>query len=253
MRSENSASQADDDDLARECLDRFLSAVVTGPYTAVWDRALAAENQGLALEAWRWLRAESDVYDLPRLVEELQAPLDVLRSEYDRVFGLAAPKECPPYETEYYPTQEIFGRSQQLADVAGFYRAFGIEPVQSSPERPDHMALELEFLAFLLLKKRLALATTDLDPDAGEQASVCERAYRDFFRDHLAWWVPSFATGLCCKAADGYHSVLARVLTGWVTAECRRLDIAAVLRPVRPEMIEGPEEQSGCAARPLYP
>jgi putative dimethyl sulfoxide reductase chaperone len=253
MRSESSASQSAADDLARECLYRFLAAVVAGPYSADWDRASGAENQGLAIEAWRWLQAESDEFEMIRLVQELDASPAALRAEYDTVFGLVVPRECPPYETEYYPTQEIFGRSQQLADVAGFYRAFGIKPVQSSPERPDYLALELEFLAFLLLKKRLALATTDLDPDAGEQASVCERAHRDFFRDHLAWWVPAFATGLCCKAADGYHSVLARVLTGWITAECRRLDIAAVLRPVRPEMIEGPEEQSGCAACPLHP
>ena len=123
-----------------------------------------------------------------------------LRAEYDRVFGLVVPKECPPYETEYHPTQETFVRSQQMADIAGFYRAFGIEPAQSSPERPDHLALELEFMAFLLTKKRLALAAVELDPEAAEQVSICDRAQRDFFRDHLAWWVPSFAAGLRRKA-----------------------------------------------------
>lgn len=252
MRSESSASHSAADDLARECLYRFLSAVVAGPYSADWDRASGAENQGLAIEAWRWLQAEPDEFEMIRLVEELDASPDALRAQYDTVFGLVVPRECPPYETEYYPTQETFGRSQQIADVAGFYRAFGIEPMQSSPERPDHLALELEFMAFLLLKKRLAFATADLGPEASEQASVCERAHRDFFRDHLAWWVPAFAAGLRRKATDGYHRVLARVLTAWIPAECRRLDISEVLRPVRQEPIEGPEEQSGCAACPLH-
>jgi hypothetical protein len=103
----------------------------------------------------------------------------------------------------------------------------------------------------LLMKKRLAITATDTDPEAGEQASVCDSALRDFFRDHLAWWLPAFAAGLHRKAGVGYLHVLASVLTLWIPAECRRLDISAVLRPVRREPIEQPEEQSGCAACPL--
>src|SRR5512135_3758830 len=176
MRRESSASQATTDDLARECLYRFLSAVVAGPYSADWERALGAENQDLVIEAWHWLQPESDEFEMIRLMEELEASPQALRAQYDTVFGLVVPKECPPYETEYYPTQETFGRSQQMADIAGFYRAFGIEPAQSSPERPDHLALELEFMAFLLLKKRLALAAVETDPEVGVQASTCDRA-----------------------------------------------------------------------------
>ncbi len=138
-----------------------------------------------------------------------------------------------------------------MADIAGFYRAFGIEPSRSSPERPDHLGLVLEFLAFLLLKKRLALAALDHDPEAGEQASVCEETERAFFCDHLAWWVPAFAAGLRRKALGGYLQALAGVLAVWMPAECRRLEIQAVLRPARPELIEEPEEQSGCTACPL--
>jgi hypothetical protein len=53
------------------------------------------------------------------------------------------------------------------------------------------------------------------------------------------------------KAVGGYLRALAEVLAVWVPAECRRLEIQAVLRPARPELIEVPEEQSGCAACPL--
>ena len=73
-------------------------------------------------------------------------------------FGLVLTRECPPYETEYHPSSEPFFRSQEMADVAGFYRAFGLETAQAARERPDYLGLELEFMAFLLLKKRLALA-----------------------------------------------------------------------------------------------
>ncbi len=252
MRGDSSASLSAADDLARECLYRFLSAVVAGPYLAGWDRAFDGENQNLVIEAWHWLEPESDEFAMIRLMEQLDASPQEVRAQYDTVFGLLVPKECPPYETEYYPAQETFGRSQQMADVAGFYKAFGIVPAQSSPERPDHLALELEFMGFLLLKKRLALAAANADPEAGEQASVCERTLRDFLRDHLAWWLPMFAAGLHRKAGAGYLHSLAGVLTKWIPAECRRLGVSAVLRPVRPEPIEGREEQSGCAACPLH-
>jgi TorA maturation chaperone TorD len=220
------------------------------------DLALAAADwlgSGSAPESMLHARDMTDPVEseVTRLVDGLRAPTDALRAEYDRIFGLVVPKECPPYETEYYPTQETFARSQQMADIAGFYRAFGIEPAWSSPERPDHLALELEFMAFLLLKKREALATADVDPEAAEQAHICDRAQRDFFCDHLAWWVPTFAAGLRRKAGGGYHDALAGALAAWVPDECRRLGIDAVLRPARPGLIEQPEEQSGCAACPL--
>jgi ferredoxin len=76
---ESSASQSAADDLARECLSRFLSAVVTGPYSAAWEWAFGAENQSLAIQASRWLGADAEECDMPLLVEPLHAPLDVLR------------------------------------------------------------------------------------------------------------------------------------------------------------------------------
>lgn len=255
-------------DLARECIYRFLAAVVGGPYSNAWGQALDPSAQDLALAAAdllaprpapnalaRALALATDPAsvesEITRLVDELRAPRDACRLDYDRIFGLVVPKECPPYETEYHPTKETFARSQEMADVAGFYHAFGIEPAQSSPERPDHLALELEFMAFLLLKRRVALANADVNPDAAEQLDVCDHAQRDFFRDHLAWWTPTFAAGLRRKAGDGCYHALAGALAAWVPDECRRLGIDAVLRPLRPELIEQPEEQFGCVSCPI--
>jgi TorA maturation chaperone TorD len=252
MRDQSLTAQATADDLAPECLYRFLSAVVAGPYSSQWERASGDVNRELVLGAWQWLQPEADEFEMIRLIDELEASPQVLRAQYDSVFGLVVPKECPPYETEYYPAQETFGRSQQMADVAGFYKAFGIAPAQCSPERPDHLALELEFMAILLLKRRQAVAAADHDHEAAEQASVCERSLRDFFRDHLAWWLPAFSAGLRRKADGGYLHALADVLTTFIRAECRRLDISAVLRPISPEAIEEPEEHPGCGACPLH-
>jgi nitrate reductase assembly molybdenum cofactor insertion protein NarJ len=172
MVTEPHLTEATAEDAAREYLYRFLAAVIGGPYAEGWDRALDPRSRELALFAAELLEEcpESDTPSgnlgaapreapaFARLVRELAAPPSELRAEYDRVFGLVVPRECPPYETEYYPTSETFARSQQMADAAGFYWAFGVGPSSRSPERPDHLGLQLEFIALLLTKQRLAAA-----------------------------------------------------------------------------------------------
>ncbi len=61
-----------------------------------------------------------------------------------------------PYETEY-TTPDALYKAHQLADIAGFYRAFGLEMSTENRERPDHLAAELEFMHFLALKEAQAM------------------------------------------------------------------------------------------------
>ena len=248
-------------DLARECVYRFLSALATDPYNPEWERARDSRGHELAITAMDVLRAQAErnptpltfgelgaeALDFRPLVSELARPAADHRADYDRSFGLVIPKECPPYETEYHPPAQTFLRSQQLADIAGFYRAFGIDPGGAVHERPDHIALELEFAALLLTKKRLVLD----DPSVREQADICDEALRDFVRDHLSWWVPAFAAGLRRKADHGLYHALARVLAALIPAERQLLGIAPPFQAAQPALIEQPEEQSGCAACPL--
>jgi TorA maturation chaperone TorD len=163
------------------------------------------------------------------------------------VFGLVLSRECPPYETEYYPSAEPFFRAQQLADIAGFYRAFGLQTAKATPERPDHLALELEFMAFLLRKERLAWASAEVNAAAMEQAGICAEAQQSFFRDHLAWWVPSFVMGLRRKAERGFYWAVGQILAAFMPSERPRLGVAAPRLPLQPALIERPEEQTGCS------
>jgi TorA maturation chaperone TorD len=106
------------------------------------------------------------------------------------------------------------------------------------------VARELEFLAHLLFLRRLA---DDGSPTGGERTGVCEDAARRFFRDHVAWWVPSFATGLCRRAGTGPYAALGRALAAFLPAERGRLGIKAPQAPVRPARPERSEEDAGCA------
>jgi TorA maturation chaperone TorD len=250
-------------DMAREWLYRFLAAVVAGPYAGSWEYIEDRDAQLEAVLAAGLVQAEAenpfgplgfgertaDDLDVAALVTELRAPIEELRDDYDLAFGLGAPSECPPYESGFLPASRPFFRSQVLADIAGTLREFGVEPATTFPERPDYLAIELEFLAFLLMKKRLALGTAEWNPHALDQAEVCEEAQRDFMRDHFAWWVPAFAAKLARKAGRGYLYELGRVLGALVPLERERLGIALPEKPGAPSYMERPELRSRALVR----
>jgi TorA maturation chaperone TorD len=259
---EELAIMIDDDsqatNLARECVYRFLASVLSDPLSGRWDICLSPENQRLAQDAADLLRDEAcgqavrmgfgelplSCLDMRPLLRELVRPIDELREQYERVFGLVHARECPPYETEYHQTIEPFFRAQQLADVAGFYRAFGLRESCANPDRPDHVALELEFMAFLVMKGRLAYRGDE--PDSGQHEAVCADAERQLFRDHLAWWLPSFVSGLRRKADGGMFGAAAQVLAAFLPVERARFQIAPARLALQPTLIERPDEQAGC-------
>ena len=189
------------------------------------------------------------------LPDWLDQPAATLAAQHERVFGLVSSKECPPYETEYCRQTFSVYRSQRLADVAGCYRAFGLQPSCERPERHDHLALELEFMAWLLVKQRHALRG-GADAVSAEHAAVCRDAQRVFVREHLAWWVPAFALALRRKA-DGLRdardlhapprSALGAVgatLAAFMAAERAVLGIAPPTELVEPRPDE--ELEAGC-------
>lgn len=239
--------------LARECLYRLLAAALSEPGKEKFRPLFDPANLDLAQEAADLLRAEAadrpvtlgfgelpaDRLDLAPLRAALGRPPEELQADYQRVFGLVYTGDCSPYETAYHSTSEPFFRSQQMADVAGFYQAFGLALGRTTAERPDHIALELEFLAFVLLKKRLA--------EEAEHAAICEEALRTFFRDHLAWWVPSFATGLRRKAEGGFYAAVGQVLAALLPLERTRYQVVPPRFPLQPEVAERPEEEPQCA------
>jgi TorA maturation chaperone TorD len=247
--------------LARECLYRYLSAALSDPYTCDVSLLWEPNNRQIARCAAELLREEASEtpvplgfgelppsqLDLTRFSRELRSSLEQLRNEYDHVFGLVLSRECPPYETEYCSSSEPFFRAQQLADIAGFYRAFGLQTAKAMPERPDHLALELEFMSFLLRKERMARASAGINPSAMEQADVCAEAQQSFFRDHLAWWVPSFAMGLRRKAERGFYWAVSQVLAAFMPSERARWGVSTPRLPLQPALIERPEEQTKCS------
>jgi TorA maturation chaperone TorD len=243
-------------ELARECVYRFLATAVSDPNRRDWPDGMTPANRSLAAGALELLRHDAmasgapavpgesppEALTLAPMLEELDRPIPAMQAEFDRVFGLTPARECPPYETDYFTGGEPFFISQQLADIAGFYRAFGLQLPASAPGRPDHLETELSFMAFLLMKQRIAHDNGD-----DELVTICQETQRSFFRDHLSWWVPAFASGLWHRAEYGFYAHLGRFLAAWVTVERRRLMVTPSRISLGPAMVERNEDEPECA------
>ena len=117
-----------------------------------------------------------------------------------------------PYETSYEPRPGVSGgKPFQLADIAGFYRAFGFEV---SGERPDHIVPELEFAALLCAKE--AYARICGEPEGAE---VCAEARRKFMTEHLGAWLPQLSQRISEQSPGSALSALVEVLMALAAAE----------------------------------
>lgn len=130
-------------------------------------------------------------------------------AEYSRVLGGTG--ACDDGEISY---RSALPSGAVLADIAGFYQAFGFWQHWTGAEKPDHVSVELEFVSFLCAKEGHARAAGD----AGS-ADLIRRARTDFLKDHPAQWMASFAQALAEKDPDGFYAAAARAAVDAVAAE----------------------------------
>lgn len=202
---------------AKETLDVPARLLLKGQVYALCARLLSPDAGALtdgetlerlraALEPLEYDEALSALEELRRLDLTDRASLE---REYARLFvkGVAS-----PYETSYPEAWSApGGKPQQLADIAGFYGAFGFEVVG---ERPDHLVPEVEFVALLYVKEAHALLSR-----SSEEAAVCADARAKFLRQHLLPWLPAFREQLADTGGSPALSAVVSLLIRIVEAD----------------------------------
>lgn len=137
---------------------------------------------------------------------------DELEAEYNRLFvGPGAPRVYP-YESLYRDsTGLVMGPSTGKVHQA--YRRSGLEMSSAYRDLPDHLAVELEFMARLCGEEAKARSAgrTDL-------ALRLKEEQRSFLAEHLAPWLPR----LCERVIRGTSSPIYRglaevaaIFVGW--------------------------------------
>jgi TorA maturation chaperone TorD len=113
--------------------------------------------------------------------------VDEVAVDHNRLFAGDVP--CSPCETDY--EFDAFAKARQLADISGFYRAFGLKPAADDAAPADFIATELDFMAHLVLKEAWAEVN-----GWDERRDIVRETRRAFMEDHLGRWVPLFCREL---------------------------------------------------------
>ncbi|PIQ23209.1 hypothetical protein COW64_25385 [bacterium (Candidatus Blackallbacteria) CG18_big_fil_WC_8_21_14_2_50_49_26] len=193
---------------------------------------LKQENSSESMALWQALQTLDSAFLLQ------------LQSDYIDLFDRGHAQN-PIYETEFGRNRSI-SKASELADLAGFYRAFGLNS-EGIPEMPDHISVELEFYAFLLLKE-----TALIESGESEGVEIVKEARALFLKEHLA----GFALALPLSEGVVAHPIYRHVFN-W----CSKLvKDACELEGVQPDALnyfhqeQEPEEMNcsvlgGCTAQ----
>ena len=220
--------------LARSFVYRYLAKAYEDPTSVNWmwltePTTLAALHSAAGLVGGPVRTAAKN------LDQHLHSTdFDDFLTSYLTAFGHAARGSCPLNEIEYgdIKADPLF-QPHRLADLAAFYRAFGLEIAPDAGERHDHLGLELEFLCVLAAKDAYAL---EYQLDEAHH-DLCREAQRNFLREHLGRWTPAFARRLAAATNDPALRSLAELTRVFVESECHKFGVnpgseELALRPV---------------------
>ena len=167
--------------------------------------------------------------------------LSDLQAEHRRVFSNVITLDCPPYET-LFGNDHVFAQSHVMGDIAGFYKAFGVELSKDIHERLDHLSVEFEFMHFLAYKESYSRCH-----DGAEKTQIVVDAQKKFVKNHIGRWVPLFCRMLVKKADSGLFKMVADMTLDWMDFEAAFLNVTP--QPYseadyRPATFNAPEGQT---------
>jgi TorA maturation chaperone TorD len=140
-----------------------------------------------------------------------------LEAEHTALFVL--PSGVIPHEAFYLDTEKRLGGRVTIA-VERFYRRAGISILDRCIEMPDHLGIELEFMAVLCRLEG------DLE-EAGETAAVqrCLEFQRTFLEEHLSRWAPECCESIIRQARYEFYKAIAGFTMEFLRSEQARLRV----------------------------
>jgi TorA maturation chaperone TorD len=180
---------------AVDLLSHYWSRPVTDE-VASWAKAHDLEAQTdsqMSSDPLREPVSVPDLDDAPRLLDE-----------YERLFVGPGQVPCPPYESFWREDVSVDIRRTLMgpctAELKQIYAGLGLQMSAQSVELPDHIAIELEALAY-------ALSFEETGPLA-----------RQIFEDHLARWLPRLCRAVAHEASETFYRDLAVLTLDWLAA-----------------------------------
>ena len=135
--------------------------------------------------------------------------------DYSRLFVGPAELLAAPYGSVYLEKERrLMGESTMAA--IDFYRSRGLVMDADFKEVPDHIAVELEFMYYLVFKEIEAIETKNM-----EAASAALESQETFMNSFLRPWADKLAN----KMAEGTETDFYKALAGCLSAFVYKPDI----------------------------
>jgi len=172
------------------------------------DEGLIRTLNGLEKSSGNLQFALAESAPTPNAIEELTI-------DYSRLFIGPFKLLAPPYGSIYLEnTARVMGDSTQ--DVKKRYAEEGLQV--DLKEAPDHIAIELEFMYYLISKEVAAVLNGDTINATGYL-----RKQRDFLAAHLGIWLPDFAGNVSSNAETAFYRKLAGLTDSFVKEDLESL------------------------------
>ena len=182
---------------------RLLAACFYEPEKQAWDEESVFGNLQGGLDAL--CPRAGPLAD--RMAEQAGNYTDEeLAVEHARLFVGPFALGAPPYGSVYLDEGgRVMGDSTM--EVIQTYEQAGLTRSKDCTDLPDHIAVELEFAAFLAFK--ILEATKKDDCDGAAQYEATQQA---FLTDHVWRWVPEFCARIRAGTDNGFYVALADCL-----------------------------------------
>ncbi|MGB8993425.1 MAG: molecular chaperone TorD family protein [Desulfobaccales bacterium] len=137
--------------------------------------------------------------------------------DFEALFRIPGPHYLSPYES-VYRSQSAGGRGclcgPEAAAAERLYLRAGLEPTAGFSELPDHVGVEMEFMALLCRKAVDAMRT-------GDRATAQEYHHQQycFFTEHIGTWVGLLAERLASQAQTSLYRFLGNFLNLFLELE----------------------------------
>ena len=133
----------------------------------------------------------------------LNYPSEDLMVEYARLFVGPYELKAPPYGSVYLD-QERRVMGDSTMEVIRIYKEAGLSIDEDFKELPDHIAVELEFMYYLLYQEVEALENSQLD-----RASALRETQERFLKRFLKPWIPPFCAKIKENTENEFYVALA--------------------------------------------
>lgn len=195
--------------IARGSLYKLFSLGFNYPNKELISLLSSPNYQKLIIESPKVLKSKKLSKAIKDFIE-YSSKLNIieLEKDFNRIF--VAKPMLTLFGEEY--GAHVFSKVNQMADIVGFYKAFGIK--QPTGERVDNICLELEFMFFLISKEIYAF-----EKGWKEKAEICRIGESKFVGDHILGWYAIFSEKFGILTEQDFYRKLTVCLKEFIASE----------------------------------